>query len=211
MEFSQRDKNALIQAITYSDYNTNMLAKFYNVKSLLYNEMLADPEYYHTASLLPDPMKDKKINAAFGALEKKYVKGKTLVDACKTGEVLPEEATAFLKGCSFEATSANIFLCSPAVTEYELKMPRGIYLHAIGCAFGEKISIYDCFNIYPAEGFRIAYTLESGAKLAIEPSALDGIKGKGEVFVYYMKDNTIYKDFASRYFDVSCFLEYYKG
>ena len=73
-----------------------------------------------------------------------------------------------------------------------------------------ELTVMNLYNTYYTEGFILALHFDEFA-VAIEPSALDGIKGQGDVFVYAMTKNAIYKDFGSRYFDVEAILKYYRG
>ena len=73
-----------------------------------------------------------------------------------------------------------------------------------------ELTVMNLYNTYYTEGFILALHFDEFA-VAIEPSALDGIKGQGDVFVYAMTKNAIYKDFGSRYFDVAAILKYYRG
>ena len=50
-----RDINEIRSAIKYMDYKPVMLAKFYDIKSLLFKEILENEDYYKVASILPNP------------------------------------------------------------------------------------------------------------------------------------------------------------
>ena len=79
-----RDINEIRSAIKYMDYKPVMLAKFYDIKSLLFKEILENEDYYKVASILPNPGNDNKIVKCVNILDKKYMAGREVVD-CNTG------------------------------------------------------------------------------------------------------------------------------
>ena len=71
-----RDINEIRSAIKYMDYKPVMLAKFYDIKSLLFKEILENEDYYKVASILPNPGNDNKIVKCVNILDKKYMAGR---------------------------------------------------------------------------------------------------------------------------------------
>ena len=60
----------------YMDYKPVMLAKFYDIKSLLFKEILENEDYYKVASILPNPGNDNKIVKCVNILDNKYMAGR---------------------------------------------------------------------------------------------------------------------------------------
>ena len=92
-----RDINEIRSAIKYMDYKPVMLAKFYDIKSLLFKEILENEDYYKVASILPNPGNDNKIVKCVNILDKKYMAGREVVDCTKTPGAIPAEAAEVLK------------------------------------------------------------------------------------------------------------------
>ena len=68
------------------------------------------------------------------------------------------------------------------------------------------------FNTYLTEGFTLALRdKENNIWVSIEPSALDGIKGSGELYVFVKIGNSFYRDLAIKYFDPEEILNIYRG
>jgi len=209
-----RDINEIRSAIKYMDYKPVMLAKFYDIKSLLFKEILENEDYYKVASILPNPGNDNKIVKCVNILDKKYMAGREVVDCTKTPGAIPAEAAEVLKSirATEDPVSVKLSFGKEMKAEVYMNIPRGnsLTISDMTITPETELTVMNLYNTYYTEGFTLALHFDDFA-VAIEPSALDGIKGQGDVFVYAMTKNAIYKDFGSRYFDVAAILKYYRG
>ena len=209
-----RDINEIQSAIKYMDYKPVMLAKFYDIKSLLFKEILENEDYYKVASILPNPGNDNKIVKCVNILDKKYMAGREVVDCTKTPGAIPAEAAEVLKSirATEDPVSVKLSFGKEMKAEVYMNIPRGnsLTISDMTITPETELTVMNLYNTYYTEGFTLALHFDDFA-VAIEPSALDGIKGQGDVFVYAMTKNAIYKDFGSRYFDVAAILKYYRG
>jgi hypothetical protein len=209
-----RDINEIKSAIKYMDFKPQLLAKFYDIKSLLFKEILENEDYYKVSSILPNPVNDDKIVKCVNILDKKYMSGKEVIDCTKTPGELPEKAVRILKSVKTEVDGAVVKLSfgEEFTADAYINIPRGNSITISGMKFGSEVAVevINTYNTYMSEGFTFALHLDDVA-ISIEPSALDGIKGQGDVFVYAMTDNAIYKNLAGKYFDTSDILKYYRG
>ena len=196
------------------DYKPVMLAKFYDIKRLLFKEILENEDYYKVASILPNPGNDNKIVKCVNILDKKYMAGREVVDCTKTPGAIPAEAAEVLKSirATEDPVSVKLSFGKEMKAEVYMNIPRGnsLTISDMTITPETELTVMTLYNTYYTEGFTLALHFDDFA-VAIEPSALDGIKGQGDVFVYAMTKNAIYKDFGSRYFDVAAILKYYRG
>lgn len=202
--------NEIKAAIKYMDYKPALLSKFYDVKSLLFNEIVENEDAYKVSSIMPNPANDNKIIKCMNILEKKYM-GKRE----KAGDAgIPEKAVSILKSIKTktEGTAISLSVGSNITADVYLKIPRGNSMEIKNMKLGEDtwIHVMNFFHPYTSEGFTFAIRMED-MSISIEPSALDGIKGQGDVFVYVMTEYAVYQDFASKYFDTGDILSLYRG
>ena len=192
-----RDINEIRSAIKYMDYKPVMLAKFYDIKSLLFKEILENEDYYKVASILPNPGNDNKIVKCVNILDKKYMAGREVLKSIRATE---------------DPVSVKLSFGKEMKAEVYMNIPRGnsLTISDMTITPETELTVMNLYNTYYTEGFTLALHFDDFA-VAIEPSALDGIKGQGDVFVYAMTKNAIYKDFGSRYFDIAAILKYYRG
>lgn len=206
--------NEIKSAIKYMDYKPAFLSKFCDIKSLLFKEIAENPEEYKVDGIMPNPGNDNKIVKCINILDKKYMSKKEIVDCTKTPASLPHEASDILKSISTKEEGASVRLSFAKEFKAGLYMniPRGNSFTISNMSFDENVwlELINSYNTYYTEGFTLALHLEDMA-ISIEPSALEGIKGQGNVFVYVMTDEALYKDLGSKYFDVSTILKYYRG
>ncbi len=209
-----RDINEIRSAIKYMDYKPVLLSKFYDVKSLLLKEILEDEAYYKVSSILPNPGNDNKIVKCVNILDKKYMAGREVIDCTKTPGGFPKAAADILKSVktSVDAVSVKLSFEKELEAELYLNIPRSnsVTITNMKIDASTEIEVMNLYNTYYTEGFTLALHIGNLA-VAIEPSALDGIKGQGDVFVYAMTEHAVYKDFGSRYFDVEAIRNYYRG
>ncbi|MGN0395348.1 MAG: hypothetical protein ACI4EF_08295 [Coprococcus sp.] len=206
----QRDINEIRAAIKYMDYKPALLAKFYDIKSLLFAEIMKDEDYYKVSSIMPNPLNDNKIVKCINILDKKYIGNKE-----KSGEAgIPEKAVSILKSIKTKSEGGEIYLSvgSDITADVYLSIPRGnsVTINSMKLGSDVWISVMNSFNAYTSEGFTLAIRMDDMA-ISIEPSALDGIKGQGDVFIYVMTEYAIYKGLASNYFNTEDILSVYRG
>lgn len=209
-----KDINEIKAAIKYMDYKPALLSKFYDVKSLLFEQILENPDVYKADSVLPNPMNDNKIIKCMNILDKKYMGSRAVIDCTKTPGELPQKAVDILKNVKTRLAGAAVKLsvAQEITADVYLNIPRGNSFMISGMKLSESVEldVMNTYNTYVSEGFTLALHMKDLA-VAIEPSALEGIKGQGDVFVYCMTESAIYKDFASNYFNTKDILTYYRG
>lgn len=209
-----RDINEIKAAIKYMDYKPALLSKFYDVKSLLFQEIIEHPDTYKVESILPNPMNDNKIIKCMNILDKKFMGDREVVNSVQTAFGLPEKAVDILKSVKIKATGASVKLSFDQEMQADvyLYIPRGNSMTISNMQITDAVEfeVMNAYNTYVSEGFTFALRMEDMA-IAIEPSALEGIKGQGDVFVYCMTGQAVYKDLASRYFSTEDILTNYRG
>ncbi len=209
-----KDINEIKAAIKYMDYRPALLAKFYDVKSLLFREIVEHEEYYKVSSIMPNPLNDNRIVKCINILDKKFIGSREVCDGTKTAICMPKEAVSILNSIATKVDGAEISLSvgSDITADVYLSVPRGNCVTVKSMKLGSDVwlGVMNSFNTYTSEGFTLAIHMEK-MSISIEPSALDGIKGQGDVFVYVMTENAIYKDFASKYFNTEDILSLYRG
>lgn len=209
-----KDISEIKAAIKYMDYKPALLSKFYDVKSLLFREITENPEFYKADSILPNPMNDNKIIKCMNILDKKFMGQKEVYDSVLTKNKLPEKAVGLLAGIRTKVSGASVKLSfgQELTADVYLYIPRGNSLTISNMQISDtmEFEIMNGYNSYVSEGFTLALHMEDMA-VSIEPSALDGIKGQGDVFVYCMTGQAVYKDLASRYFKTDDILAFYRG
>ena len=202
-------------AINYMEYKPLYLSKFYDIKSLLYKEIIENPEEYKVSSIFPNPLNDNKIIKCINILDKKYMQDREKIDLVRDESIeLPIELKEIIKGFFIKQEKGIISLetkCQEIVDIY-LNLPRGnsTNLYNIKLEEGFSIEIINIFNSYASEGFTLAFRFKE-FMISIEPSSLEGIKGQGDVFIYILLKDKLYKDIAKKYFDISEILSFYKG
>lgn len=209
-----RDINEIKAAIKYMDYKPALLSKFYDVKSLLFQEIIEHPDTYKVESILPNPMNDNKIIKCMNILDKKFMGDREVVNSVQTAFGLPEKAIDLLKSVKTKTTGASVKLSFDQELQADvyLYIPRGNSMTISNMQITDAVEfeVMNAYNTYVSEGFTLAIRMEDMA-IAIEPSALEGIKGQGDVFVYCMTEQAVYKDLASRYFSTEDILANYRG
>lgn len=209
-----RDINEIKLAIKYMDFKPNLLSKFYDVKALLFSEIVENEEYYKVESIMPNPLNDNKIVKCVNILDAKYTKTKEKIDCIKGDFSLPKAAKEIMDNISIYTKGGSVFLkCGvDFLADIYINLPRenSTTIKNVNINKEMEFEIVNVFNAYASEGFTLAFRGETFS-IAIEPSALEGIKGQGDVFVYVMDENAIYKDEASKYFDCKDILKIYKG
>lgn len=209
-----RDINEIKAAIKYMDFKPVLLSKFYDIKSLLLKEILEDEAFYKIESIMPNPLNDNKIVKCVNILDAKFTKGKEKVDCIKTPASIPAKAIEILDNVELSQVAGSLYLSvdKEFTADVYINIPRGnsTSISNVGINGNVNFEIMNAFNTYVSEGFTLCFRLDDMC-IAIEPSALEGIKGQGDVFVYVMDSNAIYKDVASKYFDASKILDVYRG
>ena len=210
----KKDLNEIKAAIKYMDYKPLLLSKFYDVKSLLFKEIQEDEEFYKASTVLPNPLNDNKIIKCINILDAKYTKNKEHYDCVRTPVGLPEKAVEILKTMAVteDGGSVNISVGTEITADIYINIPRGNSMEITNVKLGQDVrfEVMNTFNPYVSEGFIFAIRTED-LSISVEPSSLEGIKGQGDVFVYVMNENAIYKDEADKYFDVSEILKIFRG
>lgn len=214
-QLEKRELSALSTFISYAESKSELLSNFYDVQTLLLEKMESEPQIYKAKEVLGSPLSNGKIKKSFDMLDRKYVKKKTVVDAVKDAEaVIPEEIQGYFRGFSCRQTAAETYIqCHfEMVCDIYMNIPREnkLNLRHIPVTEGSEFGVQNIFNLYGAEKFVLAFRGEEIA-LSIVASAQGAVKGSGEIFVYAMTEDCIYKDTASKYFDVSALLERFKG
>ena len=127
---------------------------------------------------------------------------------------LPEKAVEILKTMAVteDGGSVNISVGTELTADIYINIPRGNSMEITNVKLGQDVrfEVMNTFNPYVSEGFIFAIRTED-LSISVEPSSLEGIKGQGDVFVYVMNENAIYKDEADKYFDVSEILKIFRG
>lgn len=213
-EMELRDINEIKAAIKYMDYKPALLAKFYDVKSLLFNEIIANEEFYKVDSIMPNPLNDNKIIKCMNILDKKYIGNKEVFDGTKSAIGMPDKAAEVLRSVNTKVLGSEVFISigTDMIADLYISIPRANSINISKAKLGSDVwfGVMNAFNTYVTEGFTFSISTED-ISIAIEPSALEGIKGQGDVFVYVMTDNAIYKDYASNYFETKDILSIYRG
>ncbi len=214
-QLEKRELSALSTFISYAESKSELLSNFYDVQTLLLEKMESEPQMYKAKEVLGSPLSNGKIKKSFDMLDRKYIKKKTVVDAVKDAEaVIPEEIKEYFCGFSCRQTAAETYIqCHfEMVCDIYMNIPREnkLNLRHIPVVEGSEFGVQNIFNLYGAEKFVLAFRGEEVA-LSIVASAQGAVKGSGEIFVYAMTEDCIYKDTASKYFDVSALLERFKG
>ncbi len=206
--------NEIKSAIKYMDYTPAYLSKFYDIKSLLFKEISENEEAYKVESIMPNPGNDNKIVKCVNIMNKKYMSGREVIDCTKIPASIPEKAADILKSIKTkeEAPSVKLSFGKNIKADLYMNIPRenSFTLSEANLDENTWIEVINTYNTYYTEGFTLAIHMD-GMAISVEPSALEGIKGQGDVFVYVMTDRAIYKDLGSKYFDVSDILKYYRG
>lgn len=209
-----RDINEIKAAIKYMDYKPALLSKFYDVKSLLFEEVVEHPDAYKVESVFPNPMNDNKVIKCMNILDKKFMGDKEVYDSIQTSYGLPEKAVDILKSVRTKAIGASVRLSidQELTADVYLYLPRGnnLTISNMQISGAVEFEVMNAYNTYVSEGFTLALRMEDIA-ISIEPSALEGIKGQGDVFVYCMTEHAVYKDLASKYFSTEDILANYRG
>lgn len=214
-QLDKRELSALSTFISYAESKSELLSNFYDVQALLLEKMESEPQMYKAKEVLGSPLSNGKIKKSFDMLDRKYVKKKTVVDGTKDAEaVIPEEIKGYFRGFSCRQTAAETYIqCHfDMVCDIHMNIPREnkLNLHRIPVTEGSEFGVQNIFNLYGTEKFVLAFRGEKVA-LSIVASAQGAVKGSGEIFVYAMTEDCIYKDTASKYFDVSALLGRFKG
>lgn len=209
-----KDLNEIRSAIKYMEYKPELLSKFYDIKSLLLKEISENEDFYKVDSIFPNPGNDNKIVKCVNILDKKLMSHKEVVDCIKTPASIPEAAASVFRSIKVkeEASSVKLSFGMELEAGAYINIPRANSITISNMKLDENvwIELINTFNTYYTEGFTLALHLDD-ISVAIEPSALEGIKGQGDVFVYVMTENAIYEDLGSKYFDTSSILKYYRG
>lgn len=214
-QLDKRELSALSTFINYAESKSEMLSNFYDVQSLLLEKMESEPQMYKAKEIVGSPLSNGKIKKGFDMLDRKYVKKKTVVDAVKEeGAAIPEEIKQYFRKFSCRQTVAETYIqCHfDMICDVYMNIPREnkVNLHHVSVTEGTEFGVQNIFNLYGSEKFILAFRKEEIA-LSIVASAQGAVKGSGEVFLYAMTENFIYKDIASKYFDVTALLARFKG
>lgn len=214
-KLEKRELSALSTFISYAESKSELLSNFYDVQSLLLEKMESEPQMYKAKEVLGTPLSNGKIKKSFDMLDRKYVKKKTFVDATKDEQaVISEQIKSYFSKFSCEQTVAQTYVVChfDMVCDVYMNIPREnkVNLQQISITDGAKFGIQNVFNLYGGEKFVLAFRGEELA-LSIVASAQGAVKGSGEIFVYAMTKDCIYKDVASNYFDVSQILQRFHG
>ncbi len=214
-QLDKRELSALSTFITYAESKSEMLSNFYDVQSLLLEKMESEPQMYKAKEIVGSPLSNGKIKKGFDMLDRKYVKKKMIVDATKDeGAVIPEKVRDYFGKFSCKQTVAETYVqCHfDMVCDIYMNIPREnkVNLHKISVTEGTEFGVQNIFNLYGSEKFVLAFRGEEIA-LSIVASAQGAVKGSGEIFLYAMTEDCIYKDVASKYFDVQPLLGRFRG
>lgn len=200
-------------AIQYMDMKPGILSRFYNVKELLYQEIRKDPEAYKAETLFPDPMNGNKIVKCVNLLNAKYTKKIVKFDLTGEDAAVPAEAADLLQSVEVTEHDGTVGLTFHGDFEGDvwLNIPRSNSVTLRNTAVRDvTFDVMGAFNPYQAEGFTLALR-RPDLKISIEPAALDGIKGSGEVYVYVLTGDTFYRDRAAKYFTPDPILKVFRG
>ena len=173
-----RDINEIRSAIKYMDYKPVMLAKFYDIKSLLFKEILENEDYYKVASILPNPGNDNKIVKCVNILDKKYMAGREVVDCTKTPGAIPAEAAEILKSIRTTEDPASVKLSfgKEMKAEVYMNIPRGNSLTISDMTITPETELLD---VGTGSGILAILSLMYGAKHAVgtdlDPCAVDAV------------------------------------
>lgn len=214
-QLDKREISALSTFISYAESKSEILSNFYDVQSLLLEKMESEPQMYKAKEVLGSPLSNGKIKKSFDMLDRKYVKKKLVVDVLKDSEaIIPEEIKEYFSKFSCRQTVAETYIqCHfDMICDVYMNIPRDnkVNLHHIPVVDGTEFAVQNIFNLYGSEKFVLAFRGEEIA-LSIVASAQGAVKGSGEIFIYAMTKDCIYKDVASKYFDVTVLLERFKG
>lgn len=214
-QLNKRELSALSTFISYAESKSELLSNFYDVQSLLLEKMESEPQMYKAKEVLGSPLSNGKIKKSFDMLDRKYVKKKLIVDAIKDANaIIPDEIKEYFGKFSCSQTVAETYIqCHfDMVCDIYMNIPREnkLNLRHISVTEGSKFGVQNIFNLYGSEKFVLAFRGEKIA-LSLVASAQGAVKGSGEIFVYAMTEDCIYRDIASKYFDVAALLERFKG
>lgn len=214
-QLDKRKLSALSMFISYAESKSELLSNFYDVQSLLLEKMETEPQMYKAKEVLGSSLSNGKIKKGFDMLDRKYVKKKLVVDATKDAQaIIPDEIGGYFRKFSCTQTVAETYIqCHfDMFCDVYMNIPREtkVNLHHISITDGAQFGVQNIFNLYGSEKFVLAFRGEKIA-LSIVASAQGAVKGSGEIFLYAMTEDCIYKDIASKYFDVTALLARFRG
>lgn len=199
--------------IKYNCKVPDLFGKFYDVRTLLFEEITNNPNLFKTDNKSNDNI-NRIIKSILHSLELKYIGDKSLVCLDKEEGSLPADASDFIKNFSVlsSKTKTEIKIGNTLTCDVYLDIPRGnrITMKNLHVEDSTSFCVQNLFNSYGSEGFTLAIVTEKFS-LAIQPNALSGLKGKGDIYVYFISETGAFRDLASKYFDCTAILDLYKG
>ena len=212
---TQAQINKIKQSIKYSEYKPELLSKFFDYKSLLLNKLVSGELDKYV-----QPVSEGKTAGAYNAIESEMFPD-GLIDLTKesnedTELLMKDIIRGFSFDCSVDDLRCSIIntWSSNTTAEIMIHVPRGITIELSGIQpiEGMRVIPQNIFNVYGSEGFTVAYR-DQHSMVALDLSASGGIKGKGDLTVYFYncESRELVKDRADKYVDVSNILADFRG
>lgn len=207
---TEAQMNKIAFTIRYAESYPALLSKFYHVPQLLLDEMIKNPVNYKAQSVL----ENGNIKKSLSHLEREYIGSGKIKDLTDTDERVPDKAAEFLSSlvCEFDGVAICIKTGMDFAGDIYQYIARRNHITTKNTVVpaGTVFQVQNRFNCYETEAFILAFR-GTDFSVSITPASADGMKGRGEVFIYVLSNAGSYRDLASKYFDASSVLKLFRG